>query len=86
MATGIFELIPSISAFVESIIARRARPTLNWKIDDTTGTISVLTDTVPKSVTVAQADSAGDVSTGKRDFRWAALNVSFCPVKVSELV
>jgi PhoPQ-activated pathogenicity-related protein len=80
--TGIFEILPAVGAFVESIVAHRPRPTMQWKIDDATGNITMVTDTVPKSVTIAVADSAGDVSTGKRDFRWAALNVSFCPIKV----
>jgi hypothetical protein len=81
-ATGMLELIPAVSSFVQQVVAHKPRPTMVWKIDDVTGNISVLTDTVPKKVTIAVADSAGDVSTGKRDFRWAALNVSFCPIKV----
>jgi len=31
---------------------------------------------------VTYADSGEGVSAGRRDFRWAALNTSFCPVKV----
>jgi hypothetical protein len=33
-------------------------------------------------MSVAVADSPQDVSAGKRDFRWAALNAQPCKVKV----
>jgi hypothetical protein len=35
-------------------------------IDPVTGNITVISDTVPINVTIAVADSAGDVSAGKR--------------------
>ena len=81
-ATGVIELAQSVSAFLAGLNNNYTRPTITWAIDEATGNITVSTDVVPSKVTVAYSDSGTDVSTGKRDFRWAALNVSFCPVKV----
>ena len=42
----------------------------------------MMTNVVPKAVTLAYSFSGEGVSEGRRDFRWAALNASFCIVKV----
>ena len=55
---------------------------LAWSIDAATGNITITTDAEPVAMSVAVADSPQDVSAGKRDFRWAALNVDPCPQKV----
>lgn len=81
-ATGVLELVPAVGAFAQAILRGAARPVFKWSIDPVSGNITATTDTQPLSVTVAVADSAGGISAGKRDFRWAALNVSFCPIKV----
>lgn len=82
MATGVFEVIQSAGAFLQAVNHNYPRPQSNWSIDAASGNITVWTNVVPKVVTLSYADSAGDVSKGKRDFRWAALNVSFCPVRI----
>eukprot|EP00742_Colponemidia_sp_Colp-10_P016726 GILJ01019200.1.p1 GENE.GILJ01019200.1~~GILJ01019200.1.p1 ORF type:complete len:325 (+),score=52.99 GILJ01019200.1:265-1239(+) len=78
MITGIFELIPSLTAFVASVQAKGVRPTVQWSIDNATGAISVITSEPPSSIDVTYCDSALGPSTGRRDFRWAALNVTPC--------
>jgi PhoPQ-activated pathogenicity-related protein len=81
-ATGVVELAQSVSAFLAGLNNNYPRPNMNWTIDEATGNITVTTDVAPTKVTIAYSDSGMDVSAGKRDFRWAALNVSFCPIKV----
>lgn len=82
MATGLPILVPAVGAWLASVQRKAARPAIEWSIDDTTGAITFTADTPVLSADIAFADSAKGVSTGRRDFRWAALNVSFCPVKV----
>jgi len=86
MVTGIFEAVHSAIAFVATIVQppemKAKAPTYNWWIENGTGAIHVVASEPMGTVDIAWADSPLDVSTGKRDFRWAALNVSFCPIKV----
>jgi PhoPQ-activated pathogenicity-related protein len=57
-------------------------PTFEWEIDNVNGAIHVYTSEPPAIVDIAWTDSPTGVSAGKRDFRWAADNTSWCPVKV----
>lgn len=82
LATGIVEVLQGVGAFVQAVMADYQRPNYTWSIDDVTGAITVTTNVKPKIVTVASSFSAEGVSTGRRDFRWAALNTSFCIVKL----
>jgi PhoPQ-activated pathogenicity-related protein len=82
MATGVAEIYQGAGAFIQANLANYPRPSYNWSIDNATGTITVTTNVVPKSVTVSSSFSGEGVSKGKRDFRWAALNTSFCLIKV----
>jgi PhoPQ-activated pathogenicity-related protein len=81
MITGILEALQSAGSFVQSLVKGASRPAYTWDIDSN-GVITVTTNRVPKVVTLAVSASAEGVSHGRRDFRWAALNVSFCPVKI----
>jgi PhoPQ-activated pathogenicity-related protein len=82
MATGIPEVLQGAGAFIQAIVNDVPRPAYTWEYNETNGDITVNSNIPPTIVTVAYADSAMGPSTGRRDFRWAALNVSFCPVKV----
>ncbi len=81
-ATGVLEIVESISSFVSAVQANYARPNYTWHIDEATGNITLYTPVPPKSVSVWSADSALGVSEGRRDFRWAAINATPCIVKV----
>ena len=82
MATGVFEILQSAGAMIQACQQNVPRPVYTWSIDNATGAITVVTDTKPTVVTVTWADSPQGVSAGRRDFRWAAINASFCVVKV----
>ena len=82
MVTGIVEALQSAGAFVQSLVKNATRPSYTWDIDNATGMITVKTNRVPKVVTLAVGASGEGVSRHRRDFRWAAINVSFCPVKI----
>lgn len=82
MATGVIEVLQGAGAFVEAVLYNYARPNYTWSIDNATGRITMSTNVKPKQVTVAYSNSGEGVSKGRRDFRWAALNASFCLVKV----
>jgi PhoPQ-activated pathogenicity-related protein len=81
LATGIEEVLDSVSAFGAAVARDAVVPTVDWSIDNATGEITVVTSAPPTSVDIAVGDSAGGVSAGKRDFRWAAIGVKFCPIK-----
>ncbi len=76
--SGVVELTELIGAFLAGINNNYTRPTMNWSIDEASGNITVTTGA---TYSLAYGDSGLDVSTGKRDFRWAALNVTDCPIK-----
>ena len=79
MITGLFDLIPAVTSYVASIQARDTqRPSVDWSISTATGAISVTTSVPPKSYQIIFADSPLGPSQGRRDFRWAALNVEPC--------
>ena len=82
MATGLFELLPAAASFGMSVQHKWERPVITWDISPTTGAITFNSTQTPAKVDITFCDSADGVSKGRRDFRWAALNVSFCPVKV----
>jgi PhoPQ-activated pathogenicity-related protein len=83
MATGIGIIMQAAGAFSQALTTGNyARPAYTWSHNETNGDIIVTTTTAPKQVTIQYADSAEGVSKGRRDFRWAAINVSFCPIKV----
>jgi PhoPQ-activated pathogenicity-related protein len=82
MATGVVEVLQGAGSFVQAMLANSPRPQYTWAIDNATGMITMTTNVRPKLVTVASSSSGEGVSTGRRDFRWAALNVSFCPIKI----
>lgn len=82
MATGVLELMQSAGAFLQACQQNYARPSYSWSIDETTGAITVTTPIAPSVITVAYAKSPTGVSAGRRDFRWAAINASWCIVKV----
>ena len=69
VATGLVEVLQSASAFVSALVANYPRPTYNWTIDDSTGMITMMTNVVPKAVTLAYSFSGEGVSEGRRDFR-----------------
>lgn len=81
LATNIGEVLQSAGAFIASVVNHGVRPVIHWEIDPE-GNITVSTDAPPTVVTIAYADSAGGISEGRRDFRWAAINATPCPWKV----
>jgi PhoPQ-activated pathogenicity-related protein len=82
MVTGIFIALQSIGAFAQALINDHPRPIYTWEHNETNGDITVNSNIPPTHVTVTYCDSATGVSTGRRDFRWAALNVEWCPIKL----
>lgn len=82
MATGLLELLPSAGAFAMSVQHNWTRPVITWDINEPNGAVTFNADRAPATVDITFCDSADGVSKGRRDFRWAALNVSSCPVKV----
>jgi len=82
LATGVFEVLQGVGAFTQALVNGQTPPTYTWHYNETNGDITVNTPVPPSKITVTWSDSAEGVSTGRRDFRWAALNVSFCPVKI----
>lgn len=80
--TAMEELLQGVGAFTHSIVAQIPRPAYSWKIDPSSGEISVFTSVAPSLVTLVYAKSPkSDSSTSKRDFRWGALNVVPCVSK-----
>jgi len=75
LATGIPSLVPTLGAFVASVVAgepRAARPTFSWSRDATSGEISVtLPDGLPYTKVVMR--HAQTLQTERRDFRWVRL-------------
>ena len=82
MATGVLEVVQATSAFILAIQNGYARPNYTWSIDEATGNITVSTPVTPTKVKVWSGLSALGISEGKRDFRWAAINATPCPVSV----
>ena len=82
MVTGLPELLPAAASFAKSVQHKWERPVITWDISLTTGAITFNSTQAPTKVDITFCDSGDGVSKGRRDFRWAALNVSFCPVKV----
>jgi PhoPQ-activated pathogenicity-related protein len=72
-ATGIFEIVPAISAWVQKQLDKEPVPEFTWKIDDVTGEIvaTLPVDTLVKEARVWWAYSCGNNPDGKkrRDFR-----------------
>jgi hypothetical protein len=75
-ATGVPEIIESGSSFIQAVQQHVARPNYTWAINDTPGEITVKTNIKPKEVVVWFGESPKGVSSGKRDFRWAAINAT----------
>jgi PhoPQ-activated pathogenicity-related protein len=81
-ATGVLEIVESLSAFATAVQAGYPRPNYTWHIDEATGNITLYTPVTPKKVRVWSASSGEGVSAGRRDFRWAAINATPCLKKV----
>mmetsp|Transcript_34025 Transcript_34025/g.43883 ORF Transcript_34025/g.43883 Transcript_34025/m.43883 type:complete len:532 (-) Transcript_34025:234-1829(-) len=72
LATGIFEAVPAIGTWLKYLLDKRAVPTMEWSIDNTTGTITVVLDKVPVDATALHvrkyyANTWG--GNARRDFR-----------------
>ena len=79
LATGITEVIDSVSGFAEGVVHGAARPKFTWAFDPEDGRITVKTESEPKEVTMWFASTYN----GKRmDFRWAAVEDPCYTVKV----
>ena len=78
LITGLGEVLSAGIAFISSVQRRSARPEVSWSIDDATGRIDITTSAPPLSVNLTYSDSGLGISTGKKDFRWAAMNVDPC--------
>ena len=83
LATGVPEVLTSVSAFAEGFLGnKKTIPLFTWNISSTDGRIYVKTSEPPTKIDISVADSALGVSKGRRDFRWAAINATPCIVKV----
>jgi PhoPQ-activated pathogenicity-related protein len=51
LATGIAEAVPAIGTWIKYLLDYRPIPTMDWSIDNTTGTITVTLDNVPSDST-----------------------------------
>jgi len=72
MATGIVELIESLTDFVKSVFTKGMRPTFTWDLDLQHGMITVR---IPPTTTHGKVvlRHAHTLSLKRQDFRWAAL-------------
>ena len=74
LATGVPELVSSVTAFFASIAAREeARPTFTWSRDATSGALTVTLSPgspAPSKVLLRHAQTS---SSTRRDFRWVRL-------------
>eukprot|EP00045_Choanoeca_perplexa_P003730 m.33128 g.33128 ORF g.33128 m.33128 type:complete len:491 (+) comp12198_c0_seq1:30-1502(+) len=70
LATGIVEVVKTVSSFAHDICAKRARPTMSWKFgrnaDNTSAWINLTTSEKPKKVTIRHADTLNHT---RRDWR-----------------
>ena len=70
-ATGVLELLPAVSTFLNAVFNRRARPTFDWTISPSGNDIAVTVKTIPlgyklKAVHAWHADTC---NAERRDFR-----------------
>jgi len=79
-ATSIFEIVPAIGAFIQNLLLGETIPSLDWDIDDSTGTIVATLDdnSIVHSATMWYAYSCGinsfDNDTMRRDYRIAHMD------------
>jgi PhoPQ-activated pathogenicity-related protein len=66
MATGIGELLPAVATFFDAVLTNKTVPTVDWTIDNATGTITVHVSEEPSAVHVWHATTC---NTARRDFR-----------------
>lgn len=80
LATAIGNVTTAMATFVQALRLNVTRPKYSWRICEQTGAITVKTQKhwLPHTVTVYYADSPSNVSAGRRDFRWAAVNATPC--------
>lgn len=70
LATGLFEVLDSVVAFVAGVITDQKMPELHWVVSPDGSNITMTTDTTPTSVHMWVANtSAGHHTPGTRDFR-----------------
>lgn len=79
MATGVFYVITGIEAFWWSILTNTPRPTFNWTIDPTDGSININTVGVQPDKVVMRF--ATTLSSERRDFRLLAGDTPANPCK-----
>ena len=72
MATGIVELLQSLGCYAKSLFLNGTRPTFDWSLDLSKGTITVR---IPPGTahTKVVLRHAHTMSTKRRDFRWVSL-------------
>ena len=76
-ATGIFEIVPAITSYLNYLLHEEPVPTFTWDIDETTGTITATLDGLGdvKKATMWYAYSCGNNGHVKRrDFRIASMD------------
>jgi hypothetical protein len=65
-ATGIPTLLPSVVGFIEGLLTHTPRPVFDWKIDPSSGAITIVTQSQPAKVVMRWATTADGI---RRDFR-----------------